>query len=146
MQHVSLASLPCPIARTLDVVGEWWTLLIIRDALTGARRFDHFKGTGIADNILSARLKRLCDEGILERRLYEEHPPRYEYLLTTKGHALAPVVAALFMWGKRWTSGPSLSPRLVHADCGHEIEVAMTCPRCRKQLDRGEVTREGVRA
>jgi DNA-binding HxlR family transcriptional regulator len=141
VRRASLASLPCPIARSLDVVGEWWTLLIVRDALTGARRFDQFKATGIADNILSARLKRLCQEGVLEKRLYELHPPRYEYLLTTKGHALAPVIAALFMWGKRWTSGPSLMPRLVHADCGHEIAVGLTCPHCDQQLDPADVSR-----
>lgn len=141
MRRASLASLPCPIARSLDVVGEWWTLLIVRDALTGSRRFDEFKGTGIADNILSARLKRLCEEGILEKRLYEEHPPRYEYLLTTKGRALTPVIAALFMWGKRWTSGPSLTPRLVHAKCGHEIAVGMACPHCHKQLAPADISR-----
>ncbi len=137
-----MAELPCPVARTLDVVGEWWTLLIVRDALNGARRFDQFKSTGIADNILSTRLKRLCDEGILEKRLYEEHPPRYEYLLTEKGRALQPVVAAMFSWGKQWTSGPNLSPRLVHADCGHDVEVAISCPQCGRMVPPAEVSRQ----
>lgn len=77
MRHASLAAAPCPIARTLDLVGEWWTLLIVRDALLGARRFDEFKATGIADNVLSARLKKLTDAGILRRRRYRTHPDRY---------------------------------------------------------------------
>src|SRR5438270_3485735 len=76
MRRASLAQLPCPIARTLDLVGEWWTLLIVRDALFGARRFDEFKTTGIAQNVLTARLKRLVDAGILERRQYQIRPNR----------------------------------------------------------------------
>jgi DNA-binding HxlR family transcriptional regulator len=110
MKRTALADLPCPIARTLDVVGEWWSLLIIRDALLGARRFEDFKTTGIADNILSARLGRLTEAGILRRKLYQHRPDRYEYVLTAKGRALAPVIGALRGWGTRWTSGKDLSP------------------------------------
>jgi DNA-binding HxlR family transcriptional regulator len=97
----------CPAARTLDVVGEWWTLLIIRDALRGARRFDDFKQTGISDNILAARLKRLAEAGIFERSRYQQRPDRYEYVLTAKGRALGPVVAALRDWGANWTEAPT---------------------------------------
>src|SRR4029077_19967098 len=114
MKHTRLASLPCPIARTLDVIGEWWTLLIIRDAFLGARRFDDFKATGIADNILAARLRRLCDDALLERRLYQTRPSRYEYVLTEKGRALGPALAALRSWGQEWTTGADSSLRLVH--------------------------------
>ncbi|TMC09079.1 MAG: helix-turn-helix transcriptional regulator [Chloroflexi bacterium] len=103
MRRTSLAEMPCPVARTLDVVGEWWTLLIVRDALLGARRFEDFKATGIADNILSARLRRLVDEGVLERVPYQERPERHEYVLTAKGRALGTVVQALRSWGLRWT-------------------------------------------
>jgi DNA-binding HxlR family transcriptional regulator len=103
--------MPCPVARTLDVVGEWWTLLIVRDALLGARRFEDFKATGIADNILSARLRRLVDEGVLERVRYRERPDRFEYVLTEKGRALGPVVQALRAWGRRWTSGEEVTSR-----------------------------------
>lgn len=99
------AAVPCPVARALEIVGEWWTLVIVRDALLGARRFDEFKTTGIADNILAARLKKLTDVGILERRLYQERPARYEYRLTEKGLALGPVVLALRAWGLQWTEG-----------------------------------------
>jgi DNA-binding HxlR family transcriptional regulator len=132
--------MPCPVARTLDVVGEWWTLLIVRDALRGARRFEDFKALGIADNILSARLKRLIDAGVLERVRYQERPDRHEYLLTEKGRALGPVVQALRGWGKRWTSGDDRSPRPVHAACGHESSLRLYCPECEQALTADEVT------
>lgn len=139
MRHVSLADLPCPIARTLDVVGEWWTLLIVRDALHGARRFEEFKGTGIADNVLSARLQKLTDAGILERRLYQNRPDRYEYVLTPKGQALAPVVAALRQWGRGWTSGEDPSD-VLHAECGHDAELGFFCAHCGRRLEKNEVS------
>jgi DNA-binding HxlR family transcriptional regulator len=110
MRRKSFAGMLCPIARSLDVVGEWWTLLIVRDALDGARRFEDFRATGIADNILSTRLELLVHEGIFERRLYQEHPPRHEYLLTAKGRDLLPVITALGVWGLRWTDGPKAPP------------------------------------
>jgi DNA-binding HxlR family transcriptional regulator len=96
----------CPIARTLDIVGERWTILILRDLVTsGARRFQDFESSlaGISPNTLSARLKRLEEAGIVERRFYEQHPPRAEYLLTKKGEELRPVLKTLFDWGQRHT-------------------------------------------
>ncbi len=89
MRNTSLSAMACPAARALDVVGEWWTLLIIRDALRGARRFEEFKRAGISDNILTARLRRLVEAGIFERSRYQQRPDRYEYLLTGKGRAAA---------------------------------------------------------
>jgi DNA-binding HxlR family transcriptional regulator len=101
MRHASLAAaLPCPIARTLEIVGEWWSLLIIRDAVLGARRFDEFKRSGISDNILSTRLKTLTDAHIFKRVRYQTSPDRYEYVLTEKGQELGPVVLALRSWGR----------------------------------------------
>ena len=139
MRHASLsAHLPCPIARSLEIVGEWWTLLIVRDALLGARRFDDFKATGIADNILTARLKKLVAAGILQRRPYQRHPVRYEYLLTEKGHALAPVVIALRAWGKRWTKGADLS-LITHANCGDDIGMGFHCETCERDVPPSEV-------
>ncbi len=138
MRHASLASKPCPIARTLDLVGEWWTLLIVRDALRGARRFEEFKQTGIADNILSTRLKRLTDAGILNRARYQTQPDRYEYRLTEKGRALGPVVLALRAWGKRFTKGADAS-HVVHRDCGGEVAVELHCEKCRCKLGRAEI-------
>lgn len=133
MQHASFAKMPCPVARTLDVIGEWWTLLIVRDALLGARRFDDFKQAGIADNILSARLKGLVEDGILERRAYQARPVRYEYLLTAKGRELALVVVALRTWGRKWTKGKDFSS-LTHGDSGHLVSSRLYCEDCGRPL------------
>jgi DNA-binding HxlR family transcriptional regulator len=131
--------MPCPIARSLDLVGEWWTLLIVRDALFGSRRYEDFRRIGMGDNILATRLKRLVDGRILERRRYQRHPDRYEYVLTERGRALAPVVGALRSWGRRWTSGEDLSPTVVHAECGHEVDVGIRCPHCDRGVEMGEL-------
>ena len=101
----------CPIARTLEVVGESWTILILRDlVLNGPRKFQDFERSlkGISPTTLSARLKRLEEAGIVERRFYEQHPPRAEYLLTDRGKDLRPVLRALLEWGRRYTK---YSPR-----------------------------------
>jgi DNA-binding HxlR family transcriptional regulator len=138
MRNTSLAGMACPAARSLDVVGEWWTLLIIRDALRGARRFDDFKQTGISDNILTARLKRLVQAGIFQRSRYQQRPDRYEYLLTAKGRALGPVVAALRDWGANWTEGPDRT-KIAHSPCGHPISVRLYCPDCDRQVTGAEI-------
>lgn len=137
MEHKSFAEAECPIARTIDHVGEWWSLLILRDAFRGRRRFDEFQESlGIARNILSRRLKRLVADGLLEKRLYEERPARYEYRLTEKGRDLFPVLTTLMAWGNRWAApegGPALiqvdrqtgrpiEPRLVDAASGQPID------------------------
>ena len=139
MRRTSLAEMPCPVARTLDVVGEWWTLLIVRDALRGARRFEDFKATGIADNILSARLKSLVEAGILERVRYQQRPDRHEYVLTAKGRELGPVVQALRGWGLRWTTGEDGSRAPVHAECGHEVALGYHCPDCDRAVPADQV-------
>ena len=144
MKKTSLADMPCPIARTLDVIGEWWTLLIVRDALLGSRRFEEFRATGIADNILSARLKRLVEDEILERRPYQSHPERFEYVLTAKGRGLLPVIAALGSWGQKWTTGSAAdrAPRLSHTECGHELSLgsfSLTCADCGRPVSGDEV-------
>jgi DNA-binding HxlR family transcriptional regulator len=138
MRNTSLSAMPCPAARALDVVGEWWTLLIIRDALRGARRFEEFKRTGISDNILTARLKRLVEAGILERSRYQQRPDRYEYLLTAKGGALGPVVAALRDWGTAWTEGPDRT-NIAHRPCGRPVSVRLYCPDCDRQVTGAEL-------
>jgi DNA-binding HxlR family transcriptional regulator len=100
----------CPVARTLDLIGERWTILILRDLVVGgARKFQDFERslTGISPNTLSARLKRLEEAGIVERRFYEQHPPRAEYLLTVKGAELRPILKALFEWGRKNTAAPA---------------------------------------
>jgi DNA-binding HxlR family transcriptional regulator len=132
MQLTNLAEWNCSIARTLDVVGEWWTLLILRDAFRGTRRFDDFQASlGMARSVLTARLHKLTDAGVLDKRQYSEHPPRYEYRLTEKGLALFPVTAALLRWGDDWAAGPAGPPvQLVHAPCGEAMHPELTCPRC----------------
>ena len=138
MRKHSLAAEPCPIARTLDVVGEWWTMVLIRDAFRGARRFEDFRAVGIADNILSARLRRLVDEGVFERRLYQEHPERFEYVLTEKGSDLLPVLGALGIWGKKWTRGPDRTS-FTHDECGHMATLKPYCDHCGRPIDRSEI-------
>jgi DNA-binding HxlR family transcriptional regulator len=138
MRNTSLASMPCPAARALDVVGEWWTLLIIRDALRGAQRFEEFKRAGISDNILTTRLRRLVEAGIFERSRYQQRPDRYEYLLTGKGRALGPVVAALRDWGSTWTDGPDRT-KIAHRPCGHPVSVQLYCPDCNRQITGAEI-------
>jgi len=137
MRLTSLSEMNCSIARTLDVVGEWWTPLILRDAFRGTRRFDDFQASlGMARSVLTARLRKLTEQGILERREYSHHPPRYEYLLTEKGLALFPVIVALMEWGDTWAPNPAGPPTVfVHDTCGNVTQPVLTCPHCR-----GEVT------
>jgi DNA-binding HxlR family transcriptional regulator len=128
--------MPCPIARSLEVVGEWWSLLILRDALLGVTRFDDWqRRLGIARNVLAIRLDRLVEQGILERRRYQDRPPRDEYILTRKGRDLAPVIDALRTWGNTYAA-PSGGPTtvLVHDDCGHEMTPVRVCSDCGERL------------
>ena len=99
----------CPIAQSLEVVGEWWTPLILRDVvMLGLTRFDDIQNDlGIAPTVLSSRLKHLIDNGLLERRQYSDHPPRYEYLPTDAARDFEPVLKALLKWGLKWTAPPS---------------------------------------
>ena len=139
MRHASLTeNVPCPVGRSLEIIGEWWTLLIVRDALHGAKRFDEFKETGMADNVLASRLQKLTASGILERKLYQKRPPRYEYLLTEKGRSLAPVILALRTWGRQFTKGAD--PSIVeHVACGHDVTMRPYCKHCDKVLGPGSV-------
>ena len=106
MQRKSFGDMPCPIARSLERVGEWWSILILRDAFAGMTRFDEFqKSLGIAPNMLTRRLAALVEAGMLERRRYSERPPRHEYVLTERGRDFRPVLMALLTWGNS-TSRP----------------------------------------
>ncbi len=111
MRRTSFETLQCPIARSLERVGEWWSILILRDAFLGATRFEQFqKNLDIAPNMLTRRLAALVEAGLLERRRYCEHPPRDEYLLTERGRDFRPVLWALLTWGNRHFApeGPSV--------------------------------------
>jgi DNA-binding HxlR family transcriptional regulator len=126
----------CSIAKALEIVGERWTLLIVRDVMTGHRRFDELqKSLGVARNVLSARLQRLVEEDILERRPYQESPERYEYFLTEKGLDLWPSLVALLGWGDRHTEYPDGPPLLVfHKECGGSVSDRGVCQRCGETL------------
>src|SRR5712691_3978430 len=114
MQRKSFDAMPCPIARSLERVGEWWSILILRDALRGLTRFDQFQGNlGIAPNMLTRRLSALVDAGLLERRRYSERPPRYEYILTERGRDFRPVIVAMFAWGNKHFAPEGASVLLV---------------------------------
>jgi len=146
MRRTSFAGMNCSIARTLEVVGEWWTMLVVREAFNGVRRFDDFQAhLGIARNVLAARLQGLVDHGILERRLYQERPERFEYRLTEKGVDLYPILISLMGWGDRWATGPEGPPvTLTHKSCGNAPEPVLACSHCGEQLSPREVTAEGA--
>jgi DNA-binding HxlR family transcriptional regulator len=125
-----------PVAKALEVIGERWSLLIVRAIMHGNRRFGEMQeNLGVARNVLSARLQRLVDEGILERRAYSENPPRYEYFLTQKGLDLWPALIALLHWGERYSPEPDAPRRLiVHKECGGAVSERGICESCGKVL------------
>lgn len=121
------------IGRTLELVGDRWTLLILRDVFRGLHRFEELRSDlGIARPVLSDRLAKLVDGGILTRVPYEEHPPRYEYRLTEMGFELSPALVALMRWGDRWLSGGEAGVVLYHGACGTELDQGFWCPTCVK--------------
>lgn len=122
----------CSIARTLEVLGERWTLLIVRDAMLGLRRFDEFQHSlGIARNVLTDRLKLLVEAGVLERIEYQQRPPRFEYRLTAVGLELCTPVIGLMQWGDRHLAGPEGLPRLTrHHACGGQLHAELVCEQC----------------
>jgi DNA-binding HxlR family transcriptional regulator len=137
MRWRDIGGLTCSVARALSVVGDRWTLLILRDAFLGVRRFDDFHADlGTTRHRLADRLRTLVAHGILDRVPYEEHPPRFEYRLTEKGRDLYPVVVSLTRWGDRWMAGADGPPiELIHRSCGHSIVPTLTCPDCSEPID-----------
>jgi DNA-binding HxlR family transcriptional regulator len=129
----------CSIARALELVGERWTLLIIREAFLGTRRFDDFQSRlGIARNVLQTRLERLLDAEILRREVYQERPTRYEYRLTAKGVDLWPVIVALLQWGDRYEAPDGAPVVIEHKGCGGELDDRRRCRRCGAELQAWE--------
>ncbi len=119
MRRKSFETLECPIARSLERVGEWWSILILRDAFLGATRFEQFqKSLGIASNMLTRRLGALVEAGMLEKRRYSERPPRDEYVLTEQGRDFLPVLWALLAWGNRHFAPEGASVVIADADTG----------------------------
>ena len=136
MLHRDYPALDCSVAKALEVIGERWSLLIVRSVMHGNRRFGEMQESlGIARNVLSSRLQRLVDEEILERRAYQESPPRYEYFLTQKGLDLWPALIALLNWGDRYSPDPDGPRRLiVHKECGGTVSERGICESCGKLL------------
>ncbi|SEG89747.1 DNA-binding transcriptional regulator, HxlR family [Thermomonospora echinospora] len=130
----------CSIARSLEVVGDRWTLLVIRTAFEGVRRFDDFAARlGMARNVLTDRLNRLCDEGILRRHRYQERPDRYEYRLTRKGVELWPVMMMLLKWGDRYYAADGPPMVVVHRGCGGTLTDRLGCDSCGAALGPSDV-------
>jgi DNA-binding HxlR family transcriptional regulator len=129
----------CPVAKSLEFLGERWTLLIVRDLLPGPKRFQDFQRSlvGIAPNVLSERLKTLEEHGIVGRRFYSDHPPRAEYTLTDRGKELGVVVAALAIWGSRHLQKKTT---LVHEVCAHPVELGYYCRHCQDRVRGSAVT------
>ena len=135
MRRKRFSDMPCPIARALDIVGERWTLLILRDVSRGIRRFDALQeNLGIARNILTDRLAWLVEQGILEKRAYEERPPRYEYRLTQKGRDFFPVLVTLMAWGQRWSPPEGVTVELVDKGSGAVLHPVLVDARTRRPL------------
>jgi len=126
----------CSVAQTLEIMGERWTILVLREAFLGTRRFEDLRhNIGCARNILSDRLHKLVANGILERRRYQDRPPRFEYRLTEKGIDLYPILVALMQWGDRYVTderGPAIV--LEHKTCGHETTPELVCSHCGERV------------
>jgi DNA-binding HxlR family transcriptional regulator len=131
----------CSVAATLEIVGDRWTLLVMREVLLGRHRFAEIRrNTGVAPNILSDRLGMLVEHGLLRRRLYSEHPDSYEYVATPKGIDLNPVIVSLLQWGDQYAA-PGGPPRVpVHAACGHDARLELRCSHCSEVIENGELT------
>jgi DNA-binding HxlR family transcriptional regulator len=136
MERTSFAQMRCSLARGLDMIGDWWSPLIIRDLFLGVARFDELvEDLGISRNLLTRRLKALAARGIIERMAYQRSPTRYVYCLTEAGRDLVPAILALTAWGDRWARPRDGSPMyFVHKTCGHQFEPRVTCSACAQPI------------
>ena len=142
MARTPFSGMSCSVARTLDVVGERWTPLIVRDIVLGVRRFDAIqRDLGISRKVLAERLSELMEHGVLERVPYQDNPPRHDYVLTEKGVDLAYVLLAMKTWGDRWAADDDGPPMVLrHERCGAIADVVPACSRCGEAIVPGEVT------
>jgi DNA-binding HxlR family transcriptional regulator len=130
MKRTPFGSRPCSIARAVELLGDGWTPLVLREISYGTRRFEELQETlGLGRNMLAQRLNRLVDEGLLDRVPYEERRPRHEYVLTAKGRDFFPVLVAIGLWGDTWLAGEA-GPPVALRHHGHEIQAAVTCVEC----------------
>ncbi|MDE1900569.1 MAG: helix-turn-helix transcriptional regulator [Alphaproteobacteria bacterium] len=138
MEHKSFSDMPCPIARSLEHVGEWWSILIMRDAFFGIKRFDDFqKSLGIAPNMLTRRLKGLVESGLLEKRSYSDHANRYEYVLTQRGKDFRPVLISFLAWGNKHFAPEGANLLLADADTGKVANPVLIDKKTGKEIVQG---------
>jgi DNA-binding HxlR family transcriptional regulator len=142
MHRTSFAGMHCSIGQALEVIGEWWTPLILRDIYLGLDRFDEIaEDLGMSRNLLTARLDRLVSNGILHRQPYQERPPRHEYHLTEAGRDIVPALMTLMAWGDRWATPPGGPPALlVHDTCGAQFTPRVACSECGEAVTSETVT------
>lgn len=133
---------PCSLARAVDVFGDSWTLLIVRDAMQGLARFDEFqRSLNIARNTLSDRLAKLVESGVMVKQFYQDNPPRYEYVLTEMGRDFFPVLATILTWGDKWLDNGGGAPvSLQHRDAGHTIATQVVCAQCGEAVAHEDIT------
>lgn len=141
MKWDDVGATPCSVARTLAVLGDRWTMLILRNAFWGIRRFDAFQSQlGVTRHVLAERLARLVDDGIFVKHAYQDRPPRFEYRLSEKGRDLYPILLSLMAWGDRWKDDGDGPPVLLrHRTCGRMMQPVTVCSECGEPLDPREV-------
>ncbi len=137
MKWHELSEQPCSVARSLAVVGDRWTLMIVRDLFLGSTQFEQLRRSlKISRTVLTDRLSLLESEGVVTKRPYQEKPTRYRYLLTPKGTDLYPIIMTLVNWGDKYYSGESGPPVLYrHRNCGHDFTPVLTCSECNEELN-----------
>jgi DNA-binding HxlR family transcriptional regulator len=141
VERKSFAGMHCSVAQCLEVVGEWWSMLILRDVFMGVTRFDDFhERLGISRNILNQRLNTLVETGVLRKVPYSEHPPRYDYRLTDKGRDLWPIITAMRQWGDRYYAPDGPPIRVTHKACGEISDAVMICSACGEPIGARDVT------
>jgi DNA-binding HxlR family transcriptional regulator len=139
-QHAQFSAENCSIGRTLEIIGERWTILVLRESFFGVRRFDEFqRNLGIARNILAARLQTLVGAGLLERRRYQERPERFEYRLTEKGRDMYPAMIAIKAWGDKYAADPE-GPSVTLMHDGHEFTPDIRCAECGEHVSARDIT------
>ncbi|HEX6590610.1 MAG TPA: helix-turn-helix domain-containing protein [Moraxellaceae bacterium] len=141
MKWQNVGEMPCSVARSLAILGDRWTLLILRNAFLGIRRFDDFQsGLGVTRHVLAGRLTRLVEAGVLKKESYQNNPPRYEYGLTEMGRDLYPVLLALTAWGDKWLDEGRGAPlEYFHKSCGQKFKPVTVCSECREPVQPRDV-------
>lgn len=141
MDRISFADMRCTLGRSLEVIGDWWTPLILRDLFLGVSRFDDLvEDLGISRNLLARRLRWLVGSGVVEKRAYSQRPLRHDYVLTRAGEELVPVLLALSTWGDRWVRPREGVPmRFVHKTCGGDLKAQVTCGHCGGAVEAADV-------